>query len=148
MNDELRRRLCEEEGRRNQLYTDSEGYLTIGVGRLLDVRKGGRLRENEIDFLLDNDIGDVRSSLVARFPWMLALDPVRFGALVNMAFQLGVPGLAGFTGTLDAIKRNDWQTAHDHALASLWAKQTPGRAERIANELLTGKWQWRSTGAQ
>jgi len=45
-----------EEGERASAYQDSLGYWTIGVGRLIDARKGGRLRSNEIDFMLTNDI--------------------------------------------------------------------------------------------
>ena len=40
------------EGRVAHAYIDSEGYTTIGVGRLIDKRKGGRLTDREIDYLL------------------------------------------------------------------------------------------------
>src|SRR3546814_14026178 len=50
--------LNREEGRIPHAYQDSLGYWTIGVGRLIDKRKGGRLTNVEIDMLLANDIAD------------------------------------------------------------------------------------------
>ena len=45
-----------EEGRKRSAYQDHLGYWTIGVGRLIDRRKGGGLSPDEIDYLLTNDI--------------------------------------------------------------------------------------------
>jgi len=39
---------------------------------------------------------------------------------------------------LNALERSDWVAAKAHALDSSWAKQTPERAERVAEQLLTG----------
>jgi lysozyme len=53
-----------DEGVKEYAYTDSEGYLTIGVGRLIDRTKGGKLSEDEIDYLLDNDIDKVQNQAI------------------------------------------------------------------------------------
>ena len=37
-------------------YKDSRGYLTIGVGHLIDEELGGGLSEDEIDYLLANNL--------------------------------------------------------------------------------------------
>lgn len=145
-NDNARKRISQEEGRRAMLYQDSEGLWSIGIGRLLDPSRGGRLREIEIDYLFDNDYSAAHSALVARLPWLMSLDDVRLGALINMAFQLGVGGVVQFSNMLEALRAKNWQAAHDAALNSKWAQQTPERAGRVAKELLTGEWQWLSTG--
>ena len=44
--------LRRDEGRVRHAYQDHLGYWTIGVGRLIDQRKGGGLSEDEIDYLL------------------------------------------------------------------------------------------------
>jgi lysozyme len=63
----LRRMLEDEEGRVPHAYPDSLGYWTIGVGRLIDRRKGGGLSDDEIDYLLANDIrGSTSSTRCAR----------------------------------------------------------------------------------
>ena len=56
MGDDLERQLRRDEGVVEHAYIDSEGWTTIGVGRLIDKRKGGRLRDDEIEYLLQNDI--------------------------------------------------------------------------------------------
>ena len=55
---------------------------------------------------------------------------------------------AAWEPTRAAITAKDWQTVHDHLLASLWAKevqphgpdQPGGRATRIANYFLIGEY--------
>jgi len=44
-----------EEGRRAKAYRDHLGYWTIGVGRLIDPRKGGSIRPDEESVLIRND---------------------------------------------------------------------------------------------
>lgn len=55
-----------------------------------------------------------------------------------MAFQMGIVGLLGFTNTLAAIKRGDYAAAATGMLASLWARQTPARAKRMADMMRAG----------
>jgi lysozyme len=113
-------------------YYDSLGYLTIGVGRLIDRRKGGRLSPEEIDLLLSNDLEQRILELHAAAPWVATLDEVRQRALVNMAFQLGVAGFLGFETTLGFIREKKFNAAAVQMLKSRWARQTPERALRIA----------------
>jgi lysozyme len=55
---------------------------------------------------------------------------------VSFFYQLGKDGGLAFNNMWDAINRGDARAAHDEALDSLWAKQTPKRAKRFANMLL------------
>lgn len=119
-------------------YYDSLGYLTIGVGRLIDRRKGGRLYPDEIDHLLNNDIDRKLLELRANLPWVSELDEVRQRALANMAFQLGVAGLLGFVTTLRLIKEKKFNEAAVQMLKSAWAGQTPERAKRMAKMIDLG----------
>src|SRR3546814_8532473 len=75
---------------------DSLGYWTIGVGRLIDKRKSGRLTNVEIDMLLANDIADKIAEISDWHAWQAVMaDPVLATALLSMAFQLGTAGLEG-----------------------------------------------------
>lgn len=130
--------LRRDEGVKRAAYQDSLGLWTIGVGRLIDARKGGGLSDDEIDYLLRNDVERVRSELDAGIPWWSELDAVRRRVLVNMAFNLGVPGLLGFNNTLAAVKAHDWERAATGMLASKWAAQVKGRAQRLAQMMRTG----------
>jgi len=135
---ELIAELRRDEGVVPYAYKDSLGYWTIGVGRLIDRRKGGRLSDDEIDYLLANDIRRVDAELDARLPWWRGLDPVRQRVLQNMAFNLGTAGLLGFKNTLAAVKAKRWSDAAAGMLASKWARQVGERAERLAHMMKTG----------
>jgi len=69
---------------------DHLGYWTIGVGRLIDKRKGEGLSAEESAYLLSNDIEKRDKELQKRLPWAVKLDDARYGVLLNMAFQMGV----------------------------------------------------------
>ncbi len=129
-----------EEGRKAYTYQDHLGYWTIGVGILIDKRKGGGLRKEEIDFILTNRIKLITKDIMERLPWARNLDEVRLAVLQSMAFQMGVAGLLKFKNTLEMIKAGDYQTAANGMLNSLWAKQTPERAKRLSNQMARGKW--------
>lgn len=138
---ELTKQLNRDEGRKYAVYQDSLGLWTIGVGRLVDGRKGGGLRDDEIDYLLRNDINDRIDALTRALPWFQNLDDARKGVLLNMAFQLGTLGLLEFKITLSEIQAGDYQTAATNMLASKWAQQTPERAQRLAKQMASGVWQ-------
>lgn len=127
------------EGRVPYAYSDSLGYLTIGVGHLIDQRKGGRLPEPIIDALLDHDIREHANELFATLPWIRDLDPVRQAVLVDMYFNLR-RGLLGFKETLRHFEAGRWDAAADAMLDSKWATQVKSRATRLATMVRTGEW--------
>lgn len=143
MIDLLTRQLNGDEGRRRHVYPDSMGLWTIGVGRLVDDRRpGSGLRDDEMDYLLANDIKDRMTALERRIPGFAKLDEARKGVLLNMAFQMGVDGLLEFRRTLTLVGMGKYDAAADQMQQSLWAKQTPERAQRMATQMRTGVWQF------
>lgn len=138
---DLRKQLIRDEGVRKYAYRDSLGYWTIGVGRLIDKAKGGGLSDEEIEFLLNNDIEDKMTELNKALPWLSTLSDARQGVLLNMSFQLGINGILNFKNTLSLIKQGLYKEASDNMLKSLWAKQTPERAARLAKQMSTNEWQ-------
>jgi len=139
--DKIKAQLKIDEGVIPHAYRDSLGFLTIGVGRLIDKDKGGKLSDDEIEYLLHNDVNRKYGELLKALPWVKELDSARQGALLNMAFQLGVQGLLKFKNSLALIKTKQYKEAHDNLLLSLWAKQTPNRAKKVAKQIETGIWQ-------
>lgn len=130
-----------DEGLRLHAYKDHLGFDTIGYGRLIDKRKGGGISQDEAEYLLANDIGKVQDELEWKLPWFSKLDDARKGVLLNMAFQMGIAGLLKFNKTLTFVEAGDYKAAADNMLKSLWAKQTPARAQRMAEQMRTGQWQ-------
>lgn len=133
----LRAQLTRHEGLRLKPYLDSVGKLTIGVGRNLD---DVGISQDEARYLLESDIDRVVKGLLARFPWVLDLDPVRQSVLVNMTFNLGLVGLAGFARTLQAIRERRFKEAAEHMLESRWSQQVGQRAVELANQMRSGAW--------
>lgn len=140
MIEELTKQLRRDEGVKRSAYQDHLGFWTIGVGRLIDIRKGGGLRDSEIDALLANDIADRVHALTDALPWFTSLDGARQGVLLNMAFQMGTHGLLAFTTTLAHIRAGRYDDASKAMLNSRWAKQTPMRAMRLAQQMESGSW--------
>ena len=133
LTDILTAHLIREEGFRSHAYVDSLGFLTIGIGRLIDQRKDGSgLTREEAEYLLANDIKRVTAQLDVSLPWWDELSDVRRAVLVSMAFQMGVGGLLTFTNTLRHIRQGNYFEASVSMFDSKWARQTPNRAIRLA----------------
>tara|TARA_B100000212_G_C27122290_1_gene425426 strand:+ start:148 stop:576 length:429 start_codon:yes stop_codon:yes gene_type:complete len=124
------------EGVRGKVYKDHLGIETIGVGRNL-VDRG--LSEDEIDYLLANDIQIVENELDNGLSWWRDLDEVRQRALADLAFNMGLPRLHGFVKMLDGLQRRDYHAAADELLDSKYAKQVGARSERVAQMIRTGE---------
>lgn len=141
MNEKLRAQLIRDEGSVSHAYQDSLGYWTIGVGHLIDAKKGGSLPQGIIDDILDYDIEAHTNALLKAFPWVADLDPIRQAVLINMAFNLGIDGLSGFGHTLALIRSGDYTGASMAMLQSKWATQVGIRATRLAEQMRLGVWQ-------
>lgn len=129
-----------DEGEVDHAYKDSLGYVTIGVGHLIDAVKGGSLPKEIVDALFAWDRAHKEAEVKAALPWYVALDPVRQAVLLDMAFNLGTAGLLAFRQTLAAIQAGDYVAASTLMLQSRWASQLPVRANRLSQMMLTGQW--------
>jgi len=136
----LRSQLIYDEGVRSSAYTDSEGYLTIGVGRLIDENKGGKLSADEIEYLLDNDIDKVINQTIREFDWYQDLTEIRKEVILNMVFNLGIGGVKKFKMMTNALKRHDWNEAAREMLDSKWSGQVGQRAIRLSEAMRTDSW--------
>ena len=137
---ELLEMLKRHEGSKKFAYRCTENKLTIGVGRNIDKDGGIGLSEDEIDYLLENDITRVIQELGAEFPWFSGLDEVRRDVMINICFNLGLPRLKGFKKALGAMENHDYITAGDEFLDSRWSEQVGDRAVELCGMLKTGKY--------
>ena len=137
---DLKTQLRREEGAESCAYQDSLGFWTIGVGRLIDSRKGGGLSNDEIDLLLDNDIKRNYEAVLKALPWVDKLSDARQAVLIEMAFQMGLKGLLQFQRMLGSVEDGQYVEAAAEMVKSRWAMQTPARAYRLASQMETGEW--------
>ena len=126
------------EGVRKHVYLCSAGYETIGVGRNI-ADSGLGLSDDEIDYLLENDINRCRKELET-YSWFSDLDEVRQDALINMCFNLGLSRLANFKNALTSMAVGAYSDAAEHFLDSRWATQVGNRAQEVAHMIRTGEY--------
>lgn len=139
MSEQLREMLRRHEGVRNFVYLCSEGYETIGVGRNI-ADSGLGLSEDEVDFLLDNDIKRVREELNDEYYWFGALNDARQEAMIDISFNLGQTRLRGFKKALDAMSSEDFDRAADEFMDSKWSEQVGNRATEVTEMIRTGEY--------
>lgn len=138
---QIGRRLWEDEGFVPHGYLDSNKFLTIGPGILIDARRGGGITAEEGMYLLRNRVYRIHNLCLAVFPWLTDLSDARQQVIVCMAYQLGVGGVARFKKMIAAIERADFTAASAEMLDSNWARSdSPARARRMANMMERGEW--------
>jgi|TARA_R100001015_G_C4523889_1_gene92142 lysozyme len=154
--DILIRKLIAHEGLRLQVYKDTLGIDTIGIGRNLEDRG---ITKEELDwmdypsmdhvyewgiteadavYLAMNDVQIVEEELLKAHPCIADLDSVRQLVLVDMAFNMGVPRLNKFKKMWAAVHEHNFATASKEMLDSRWATQVKGRSTKLANMMYNG----------
>ena len=137
--------LRRHEGVESHAYLCSQNFMTIGVGRNVDAGDDGRARglglsDDEIDYLLENDIGRVRKELNNEYKWFSDLDKVRQDAMIDISFNLGQTRLRAFKNALAAMAANDWEEAADQFMDSRWSSQVGNRAKELTEMIRTGEY--------
>jgi|TARA_Y100000361_G_scaffold83941_1_gene74351 lysozyme len=137
---ELIEMLRRHEGVRDKVYLCSAGYETIGVGRNIS-EDGLGLSEDEIDYLLNNDIKRVREELTEEYYWFAGLNDARQDAMIDLSFNLGQTRLRGFVKALEAMSREEFENAADEFMDSRWSEQVGDRAVEVTEIIRTGEYQ-------
>lgn len=138
-----------EEGFREKPYLCSEGYPTVGTGIRIGP-KGAALSNYQFTVPREVDAVWLQYKLNECMRGMLSneriskainvLDEARTAVLVSMAYQMGVAGLAQFKNTLYLVETKQFEEAAKAMLDSKWARQTPNRAQRHAEQMRSGLW--------
>ena len=125
-----------DEGKVPYAYQDREGYWTIGIGRLIDKRKGGGLSEDEIQYLFANDVRHKTADCKSLFPAFDIFSQSRKDALISLMFNLGVGNLSSYSVFVGQVNRGDWAAVQENMRGwSKWHTQVGARADRIINAL-------------
>jgi len=132
---QMRAELTRDEGRRKFPYYDQGRKITIGVGRNLD---DVGLHDDEIDYLLTNDLHDAAAVLDHNVPWWRLLDPVRQRAMLNLQYNLGWGAFGQFARFFSAMSQHRWDDAAIELISSKWHAQVGDRAKRIEGMVRTG----------
>ena len=123
-------RLKVNEGFRSRVYQCSLGFDTIGYGFAI---KDLELTEKEAEHLLANRVSQKHFHLLDNLDWYSDMPPEVQGVILEMVYQLGFSGFKKFKKAISNMKSKDWKGAATEMLDSRWAKQTPNRANQLAD---------------
>jgi lysozyme len=136
--DRLLASVKKHEGYRNKVYLDTLGKRTVGVGHLCVEDFWEDDKEYEEKFLmtiLEHDLSDAikgANDLLAENGCM-DMNEKAHELIIEMVFQLGKTGVSKFRNMWKALSALDYSTAAEQMLDSRWAKQTPNRANGMAD---------------
>lgn len=137
------KQLKADEGLRLTPYQDTLGNWTIGYGHLLENQHQDMTRIKwtleQAEQVLSNDVDTAIQNAKTFFPDFMRLPLNARLVLINMAFNLGLPKLRQFKRFKLALLNRDYVTAAAEMLQSLWAKQVPNRAKRLADQMRKSK---------
>ncbi|HDR2793845.1 TPA: glycoside hydrolase family protein [Enterobacter asburiae] len=144
---DLKQRLIQLEGsipyqtklgyfKNNRFYTyiDSEGFSTIGYGRLL--KKGesypNGITQEQADKMLDEDI---QTAIRAVSTLGIELPPDWKDFMIIMTFNIGIGGVRNFKKMLKALTEKNYPVAVQQAKDSKWYRQVPNRVNEMISKL-------------
>jgi len=123
------------EGYSNQVYKDSLGFLTVGVGHKVlpgeDFIEGETYNDEVLMNIFDKDFQRAVNGAKILTDG-LDIDPVAFDVITCMVFQLGQTGTSKFKNMFLALEIPDYGLASEHMLQSKWHSQTKNRCEELA----------------
>ena len=122
---DTKKRIRDHEGCVQEVYSDSLGLKTFGIGHLLtdkdDFKEGVTYPMEVIDKLFEEDYNND-----------IPFDPMVESVLIEMAFQLGLPRLKKFVKFIEGLQEEDYRKSADEMLDSRWANQTRARALELS----------------
>lgn len=138
--DAVYQQLMIDEGVEYKIYQDHLGYLTFGIGHLIqdsDIESGqsagSPVSEERVREVFDRDLDlaiNECSALYGKGTFECLPGEVQ-EILVNMMFNMGRTRLSKFKKFNAAIADKDWATAAIEGRDSLWYRQVTNRAERL-----------------
>ena len=137
--DKLLESVKKHEGYRNKVYLDTLGKRTVGVGHLCVEDFWEDDKEYEEDFLMGILEKDLQSAIDQADDMCkdLKISSDAKILIIEMIFQLGGNGASKFRKMWQALQQDPpaYAEASVQMLDSRWAKQTPNRANEMADHM-------------
>ncbi len=92
----------------------------------------------ELERVFDNDFEEAlknAESLIGE----RSINFIAKQVIIEMVFQLGIGGVGKFKKMWSALDNEDYGEASFQMMDSLWAKQTPNRAEKLSQKMRSAK---------
>ena len=132
---ELKERIKQHEGYREEVYIDTLGFKTGGYGH--KILPGEYIPKDKAGWeaVFDEDFDQAyegATNLVGH----MELHDTAYEVVVEMCYQMGEMGVSKFKKMLQCLEIKDHLGASQEMLSSRWAQQTPERAESLSDILM------------
>ena len=142
MYEEVKEEIKACEGYVNKIYKCSEGFDTIFYGHKVlpedtyehDVEYSKEIGEEVFEKDFQRTL-DAAERLIADRP----INNTAKEVIINMVYQIGEGGVSKFKNMFKALDNEDYGEASFQILDSLWAKQTPNRANKLSKKMQSAK---------
>jgi lysozyme len=121
----------QHEGFVSHPYKDNN-HLSIGYGTNLSY-----LTEAEAELLLIHRLAIIQSEL-DHYQWYTKLTDSRKAVILDMAYNLGLPGFMKFKHLIWRLDNNYYTAASNAMLESKWCKQVGNRCRTLAKQMKQG----------
>lgn len=142
MYEELKEEIKLHEGFVPRTYADSLGKRTIGYGHLcVEPEQWDDDKEytkEELNVVFEKDFNEALKN-AEHLIGERSINDTAKEVIIEMVFQLGIGGVGKFKKLWSALDREDYGEASFQMLDSLWAKQTPARAGKLAGKMRSAK---------
>jgi lysozyme len=141
----LEQQIMRDEGFSARPYFDSVGVVTQGYGSTRILGRPVQMDDSAITAtvarqLMRADLFEAILDAGDLFPRLQEMNSARQEVLVNMAYNLGRAGLAGFSRLRSAADRLDYSAMAHEMEDSRWFSQVGIRSQRLVAVMLAGEW--------
>ena len=145
-------RIGVNEGYRSKVYKCTAGVDTVGIGFALpslpkkitpeialkivlwQIEMGIiSMPEDVCVEMVAKEISELHLKLGEKLDWYDNMPPEIQGVVIEMCYQMGFTGFCKFKKAIAHMKNKEFQLSASEMLDSRWAKQTPNRANRLAD---------------
>ena len=129
-------KICE--GYVPKIYKCSEGFDTIFYGHKItpedQYEHGVEYSKEEGELVFERDFQRTLDA-AERLIGDRSINDTAKEVIINMVYQIGEGGVSKFKNMWKALDREDYGEASFQMMDSLWAKQTPNRAKKLAEKM-------------
>ena len=137
MYEELKEEIKLHEGYRDTVYLDSLSKRTVGFGHLCveDHWEDGKQYDKKyLEEIFEKDfniaLNDANKILEGK-----PVNHIAREVIIELVFNIGMPRTKKFVKCLAALDNEDYNEAGNQILDSLYAKQVPARAGKLAGKM-------------
>lgn len=135
----IRDALIKTEGYRNDVYKDTRGFLTVGIGHLVtkkdNLKLGQVITNAQVEKFFKADSDSAFKAAVSQAKELGKYNADMIVALTEVNFQLGPFWRSKFPNTWSLLKSGKKDAVIRNLKNSAWNRQTPVRVQKFAEAI-------------